>query len=181
MKCYKTKYGTAVDSNEPFFKALRFSLAIVVVICLAVLYYDNNVLSKWYFFAPLVLFIFMMWFTKLSIEIDTTNLRYRQGFRLLKRMTGSWVKVNELSYLSIFPTLGTKGRGLPMTTSPIMTDLQTKELRINLVVNNRKRIMLQVDMRLDKARIAAAELGDELGIGVYDCSGPENVWLRDRK
>lgn len=181
MKFYRTKNGVVVDSNEPFFKALRISLVGIALICIGVLYFKNLMFSKWYFSFALAQVVFILLFMKLSIEIDCTNTRYRQGFRLFKRMTGSWVTVNEFSYISIFPTLGTKDRAIPMAAGSLMTDLQTKELRINLVVNNRKRIMLQVDMELGKARTAAIELGNELGVGVYDCTCTENVWLIPRK
>ena len=63
----------------------------------------------------------------------------------------------------------------------LVGNLEMKELRINLVINNRERIMLQSDMRERPARIAALKLGEVLNLGVFDCTGSENVWLRKRK
>jgi hypothetical protein len=48
--------------------------------------------------------------------------------------------VNEISYVSIFPTLGSKDRSAPITGGALISEVQMKELRINLVVDNRKRI-----------------------------------------
>jgi hypothetical protein len=120
-----------------------------------------------------------MLLVRLVIETDMSQKRYRQGFKLLGLISGKWVDVNEISYISIFPTLGSKDRAVPMAGGAMISDIQMKELRINLVVNNRDRIMLQSDMSEKAARKAALELAELLDIGVYDCTGSENVWLRE--
>ena len=120
-----------------------------------------------------------MLLVRVVIQIDIINNRYRQGFMLFGRTTGTWVVVNKISYISIFPTLGSKTRSLPILAVGMVSDIHVKELRINLIVDDRKRIMLQSNMKLLESRKAALELAELLQIGLYDCTGAESVWLKD--
>ena len=180
MKFYKSSYGVVLENNESFFRALRFSLATMALICIAGLYYNGMLYSYWYYWVALLFIVLAMAFMKLTIEIDPKNLQYRQGFRFLGMMTGSWERVKEFSYISIFPTLGSKERPTPITSGPYTSEFHTKELRVNLVVDKRKRILLQVGMELKKARTLSVTLDELLEIGVFDCTGEENVWLKPK-
>jgi len=168
-----------VHSNESFFRVLRFTLSLIAAILILVISNQEMTISSYVYVALLSIFIVFMAIVRLVIQIDTNEKKYRQGFKLFGMCTGSWVKVNDISYISIFPTLGTKDRAIPMAGVAVLSDVQMKELRINLVVNNRERIMLQSDMNEKAARKASLELAELLNIGVYDCTGSENVWLRE--
>jgi hypothetical protein len=180
MKFYKSVNGVVVYSNESTIKVLRITISIVALILVGVLSGSAFEGLNLVFITLLCIFIIVMIVMRLAIEIDSRNSRYRQSYRIFGMSTGTWVKVKELSYISLFPTLGSRGRGEPMVGAMITGDVYMKELRINLVVNNRERILLQSNMKEKSARKFTLELGEILEIGVFDCTGTENVWLRPR-
>ncbi|MFB1004395.1 MAG: hypothetical protein QMC70_09710 [Bacteroidia bacterium] len=179
MKFYETEKGVVVHSNEAFFKALRYAVICIAFIIIAVLFSHELTSIGILCLILLSLLVVTMLLVRVIIQIDSINNRYRQGFMLFGRITGRWVVVNRISYISIFPTLGSKNRSLPLLGVVMIGDIRMKELRINLIVNDRKRIMLQSNMKLLESRKAALELAELLQIGAYDCTGAENVWLKE--
>ena len=76
MKFYQDKEGVIVQSNESFFKALRYSLIVIALIIALVL--SSNVMNAWRIFSFLLagIVIVILLITRLVIQIDVANKRY---------------------------------------------------------------------------------------------------------
>jgi len=178
VKFYKSDEGVIVHNNESFFRAFKYTAVFIFAMFILVLIDSGG--RSILFALVLLMLIVLLLFIRKAIELDFRKSRYREGFILFGRMRDNWIDVNEFSYISLFPTLGSKGVVMPMAAGRVGKDLQVKELRINLVINNRERIMLQSSLKNESARNAALELAEILDCGFYDCTGPENIWLKEK-
>ena len=109
MNVIKSRNGVVVDSDESVFKALKKLTIFAIVIGLLIVYFSGLLMTHWYYLAALSFLLILVLSFHQSLEIDVKNVRYRNGFRFFKFMIGTWIYAKEISYLSIFPTLGSKG------------------------------------------------------------------------
>ncbi|MGB0850704.1 MAG: hypothetical protein ACPGTP_05625, partial [Bacteroidia bacterium] len=135
--------------------------------------------SESLFFTVLLSLIVIVSFgVKVIVQVDVSNLKYRQNLRIYGLMLGKWSTVSEFNYISIFPTLGKTEQmiGTPIMSGGIIESVK-KEIRINIIYNGNRRLQVHERLNIRLAREFALQLGSKLGLKVYDCTGPENVWL----
>lgn len=112
------------------------------------------------------------------MEIDFKFGQYREAFSLFGKSFGKWSDLPEIEYVSIFPTqLNQKINSIQSAHS---TSNSLKEVRINLVYNRNRRLHVFTSKNQEEIMQLAMQFGDELEIGVYDCTGEENVWLKPK-
>ncbi len=110
-----------------------------------------------------------------AVEFDVLNRRYRFGIRFFGKQFGKWLPLDRVNYISIFPNteiyhdtptrIPRKNRYVALT-----------EMRVNFVLNNRKRERLFVTSRTPEAQAFARLIGEKLNLGVYDCTTPDHHW-----
>lgn len=115
-------------------------------------------------------------FSKERMESNLKSLQYRNAFSLFGLSRGKWVDLPEIEYVSIFPTQ--LGQSVNSVQTGLVTSTVFKEIRINLIFNKNRRLHVFSSKKLDEIKDVAMQFGNHLDIGVYDCTGAENVWLR---
>ena len=119
-----------------------------------------------------------LFFSKEKYELDFEFMQYREAFSLSNISFGKWHNLPEIDYVSIFPTKLTQTIQSAQTAHA--TSRSFKEVRINLVHGKNQRMHIFRSKDVAELRKKAMFFADKLNVGVYDCTGEENVWLKER-
>ena len=117
-----------------------------------------------------------------SVQFDILRKRYRFGLSIPGIQFGRWLSLNRVNYISIFPTTSVyhdpsvRARSLTRNRYYSVT-----EVRVNFVLNNRKRERLYTTNRVAEAQAFGLLIGEKLNLGVYDCTTSDHHWVHKAK
>lgn len=132
-------------------------------------------------FLSAVVFILLgalLYFPKEVVQIRFADKHYRESVSYFGFVLGSYESLPWIEYVSIFPTKLSQKMG--SATTAIQTTSAFREIRINLVYAKNKRLHIA---NFQEARVAidfGQQVGENLDVGVYDCTGDTNVWIREK-
>jgi hypothetical protein len=104
-----------------------------------------------------------------KVEFDPLNKLYRYNIRLYGASTSGWSTLEEIDYISV--------RSFMMTHDYGYVNTDEREMEIVLIMKNRKWQPVFRCNTVDEARVRATELGNALGLRVYDAL--TKVWLEE--
>ena len=133
--------------------------------------------SIWLMLVLLPLGIYWV-FTNEVITVDLMNKTYSEGRQLFGWNVAKMQPLPSIEYVSIFPTLLTQST----TTYPIASKLTTysQEIRINLIHSRNQRLHIYSSDNRESLLKIAYQFADFLNVGIYDCAGEENVWIKEK-
>jgi hypothetical protein len=121
----------------------------------------------------------LLFFPKEVIQVRLIDKYYRESVSYFGIVLGSYTSLPWIEYVSIFPTKLSQKMG--SATTAIQTTSSFNEIRVNLIYAKSKRLHIANFTDADKAVQFGTKVGDELDVGVYDCTSDQNIWLRDKK
>ncbi|MGB0850683.1 MAG: hypothetical protein ACPGTP_05520 [Bacteroidia bacterium] len=121
----------------------------------------------------------VLFFAKEVLQIDLKKEEHRTAFSLFGLFLGKWEDLPEVEYVSIFPTK------LSQTINSAQTgtnsSMSHEEVRVNFIYQKNKRMHVFTSNNIEEVRQVALRFAEIMNLGVYDCSGEENVWLKGDK
>jgi hypothetical protein len=115
-----------------------------------------------------------------AVQFDVKHRKYRFGIRFFGRQFVSWMSLDRVNYISIFPNTevyhATARRVIIRNRYVTLT-----EMRVNFILNNRKRERLFASNRTAESQAFGMMLGEKLNLGVYDCTTPNHHWVYKAK
>lgn len=115
-------------------------------------------------------------FSKETISIYRNNRTYSLGLSVLDKAIYRWKSLPAIEYVSIFPTQLTQRINSARTGHG--STIRYTHLRINLIYGRNRRLHVYSSKTLEDVKQKALYFGERLNVGVYDCTGSENVWIR---
>jgi hypothetical protein len=119
-----------------------------------------------------------MFFSKERLEVNLAEMEYREAFDLFGFVSGKWQELPKVDYVSIFPTHLKQNVGSAVTV--VQNSISYKDVRLNLVYRKNKRLHVFTSKNMDDMKKLAFLFADQMDVGVYDCTGADNVWLKPR-
>lgn len=143
--------------------------AVMVVVGLAFLLYTGSAFCL----IPAVLGIYFM-VSDNALIVDLEHQRYKRN-RLVGRWSlGRWTALPHGSYLSVFTTM------LVCTSHSITyrrIDVKERVVRVNLIYDKNRRLMLFQSYSADEAMSAAIRISRVLHLRIFDATGKVGKWV----
>lgn len=130
---------------------------------------------------PLLIFIFLcivFFFAQMRIEIDLYRRLYRIGMNIFGKQFGKWLNTDQVDYLNIFPTKTSQTIG--SYYQPNSAAITNSQIHVNFIFKNRKREQIFFTENVKEAKVLAHNVATSLQVGLYDCTGEENVWVIEK-
>lgn len=119
-----------------------------------------------------------LFFTRNAVDVNFKDKTMRYGPELFGIKLTKAKPFPAVEYVSIFPTkLGRKTTSYYSNSS---VNENFTEVRVNLIHNRNQRLHVFTAQSYDDMYRVAMAFGEHLNIGVYDCSGDENVWIKEK-
>ncbi len=173
----KSKSYSIKDKTYSFTLGTYFQMPFKIIAGVMVLGGAGS-LSQGFGITPIVFMVLGLFIlvAKTGIQVNFTIGNYREGLSLFGTQFGSWSALPVIDYVSIFPTqLGQNVHGfVPSNHKKLMY----KDVRINLIYNRAKRMHVFTSDHRELYYEVAMLFGEHLNVGVYDCTGAENEWIK---
>lgn len=175
-KNYSIKVNIFSFTKEYYFLFhIRYAALGAAIIFIFQILVNNG---SWVFLILIVLAVFCF-FAKRIIQLNLLEFKVREAMSIFGLVIGTWKNTGLLEYLSIFPTKLAQRSGSAQTA--MMSNFSMgKEHRLNLIHSKNRRLHLFTSTDLEEIKRISLLLGEKMNLGVYDCTGEENVWLRPR-
>jgi hypothetical protein len=113
-----------------------------------------------------------------TISLNLDNGTYSVGMSVFNKTIYRWTPLPKIEYVSIFPTQLTQRINSARTGHG--STIGYTHLRINLIYGRNRRLHVYSSKTLEDVKQKALYFGERLNVGVYDCTGSENVWIRHK-
>lgn len=143
--------------------------AVMVVIGLAFLLYTGLAICL----IPTVLGVYLM-VSDNALIVDLEHQRYKRNRLIGRWALGRWTALPHGCYLSVFTTT------LVCTSHSITyrrIDVKERVVRVNLIHDKNRRLMLFQSNNADEAMSAAIRISHVLHLRIFDATGKVGVWV----
>jgi|GEM_PF-980393 hypothetical protein len=120
----------------------------------------------------------LLFFPKEVVQIRFADKHYRESVSYFGLVLGKYQSLPWVEYVSVFPTKLSQTMG--SATTALQTTASFKEIRVNLIYAKNKRLHIANFNDAEKSAAFGMMVGEQLNVGVYDCTGKENVWIQEK-
>ncbi len=107
-------------------------------------------------------------------EIDFNKKRYRKIKIFGKFVSGKWLNLPEIKYISLFRAIMTQELKSVRT---VKTEISEKYILINLIHENNKRLTVYKTQNFEDALNKAKLISKNFKIKIYDATSKDKKWL----
>jgi hypothetical protein len=125
----------------------------------------------------LILLGLFLTFSRKVVAVNFGIENYKETFSIFGISPNNWKPLPVIEYVSIFPTK--VSQSIASFNPAMQTEIGFKEVRINLIHSRNKRLHVFTSETEEIFKQVALKFGEELKVGVYDCTGEENIWIKE--